>query len=179
MAKATKASKSADAPKKVKKIEIKFDPPAIRKSLLKHYDENHRHLPWRRTEHSLRGPCSDDEKFIEPKGFDFGYGVWISEVMLQQTRVSVVDDYWRRWVARWPNAGALAQATPDEVNRQWAGLGYYRRAQNLLKGGIFVTENFGGLMPATTEELLKIPGVGPLKKNSRNFRENHEMREKN
>eukprot|EP01033_Poteriospumella_lacustris_P001378 gene1378-1004_t len=81
--------------------------------------------------------------------------------MLQQTRVDTVINYWNKWMEKFPTVTDLAHATPDEVNQLWAGLGYYRRAQNLLKGAKYVVDKYDGLMPGTTEELLTIPGIGP------------------
>lgn len=89
------------------------------------------------------------------------YGTWVSEIMLQQTRVETVIAYWHRWMDRFPTLNHLAAASPEEVNSCWAGLGYYRRAQNLLKGAKHVIEKYGGKIPETVAELLTIPGVGP------------------
>ena len=91
----------------------------------------------------------------------YAYGVLVSEIMSQQTQIERVAEYWTRWVARWPNAAALASATQEEVNEEWAGLGYYRRAGFLLKGAKYVSEELGGRYPRSSTELLKIPGVGP------------------
>ncbi len=81
--------------------------------------------------------------------------------MLQQTRVETVIEYWNRWMAKFPTVEALAAASPDEVNQLWAGLGYYRRAQQLLKGAQVVMAEFGGVVPSSVEALLRIPGIGP------------------
>jgi A/G-specific adenine glycosylase len=81
--------------------------------------------------------------------------------MLQQTRVETVVSYWNRWMTEFPSLETLAAASPDDVNQLWAGLGYYRRGQNLLKGAKFVVENYDGEMPQTREKLLGIPGIGP------------------
>lgn len=89
------------------------------------------------------------------------YGTWVSEVMLQQTRVETVIAYWHKWMERFPSIAQLAAATPDEVNTYWAGLGYYRRAQNLLKGAHVVMEKFEGVIPQNVSELRTIPGIGP------------------
>jgi A/G-specific adenine glycosylase len=89
------------------------------------------------------------------------YGVWVSEIMLQQTRVETVIAYWQRWMARFPTIESLAKATVDEVNSMWAGLGYYRRARFLLEGAKAVMEKQQGVMPSTVEGLLSIPGIGP------------------
>ncbi len=94
-------------------------------------------MPWRRTK--------------DP------YAIWVSEIMLQQTQVSVVIPYWERWMARFPSIGTLAQASEQDVLELWQGLGYYRRAKMLLAGAKAVVDQ--GL-PATAEEWLRVPGVG-------------------
>ena len=88
------------------------------------------------------------------------YGVWVSEVMLQQTRMEVVLGYYQRFMARFPNVASLAAATFDEVTSAWSGLGYYRRARMLRDGAIDVMTRFGGVIPATVEELMTIAGIG-------------------
>lgn len=72
------------------------------------------------------------------------YGVWVSEVMAQQTRIDVVRQYWTRWMARFPTVDALSKASIDEVNAMWAGLGYYRRAKLLHQGAKTVMEKYDG-----------------------------------
>jgi A/G-specific adenine glycosylase len=89
------------------------------------------------------------------------YGIWVSEMMLQQTRVETVIEYWTRWMVRFPTVRELARATVDEVNSMWAGLGYYRRARFLLHGAQTIVEKHGGVMPNTVDGLLSIPGIGP------------------
>lgn len=81
--------------------------------------------------------------------------------MLQQTRVETVIPYWLRWMKEFPNVETLAKATPDDVNKLWAGLGYYRRAQMLLKGAKWVVEENKGMIPKDVDDLLQIPGIGP------------------
>ena len=88
------------------------------------------------------------------------YRVWVSEVMLQQTRMEVVLPYFERFLERFPDVASLANATDDQVMAAWSGLGYYRRAKMLRDGARAVTERFGGLIPSTVEELLTIPGIG-------------------
>ena len=88
------------------------------------------------------------------------YRVWVSEVMLQQTRMEVVLPYFERFLARFPDLQSLARATDDEVMAAWSGLGYYRRAKMLRAGAADVVARFGGLIPSTVEELLTIPGIG-------------------
>ncbi|KEP66025.1 UNVERIFIED_CONTAM: helix-hairpin-helix motif domain-containing protein [Hammondia hammondi] len=89
------------------------------------------------------------------------YGVWVSEVMLQQTQVCTVIDYWQRWMSRWPTVGDLVKASEEEVSQMWSGLGYYRRARQLLKGAQTVVQEFDGELPGDVEKLLSIPGIGP------------------
>lgn len=92
-------------------------------------------------------------------GYD-PYRVWVSEVMLQQTRMEVVLSYYERFLARFPTLAHLAAATDDDVTAAWSGLGYYRRARMLRDGAAAVMERFGGVIPSTVEELLTIPGIG-------------------
>jgi A/G-specific adenine glycosylase len=86
--------------------------------------------------------------------------IWVSEVMLQQTRIEVVVPYFRRFVDRFPRLEDLAAADLDEVVRLWSGLGYYRRARMLLEGARYVVRNHDGRIPDRVEELRKIPGIG-------------------
>jgi A/G-specific adenine glycosylase len=122
---------------------------AISKCLIQWYDENHRVLPWR----SNQGGEEGDEQ-------SRAYAVWVSEVMLQQTRVATVVSYYDRWMGRWPTLHHLAQASQEEVNDIWAGLGYYRRARYLLEGAKEIVEKQGGVFPHTRENLKKVPGIG-------------------
>ncbi len=102
------------------------------------YDRNKRALPWRNT--------SDP------------YAIWISEIMLQQTRVAAVIPYYERFLARFPDAGALAAATEEEVLTLWSGLGYYSRARNLQKAARQIVER--GSFPRTHQEIRELAGVG-------------------
>jgi len=113
----------------------------IRVELLAFFDERARPLPWRRT--------------------DDPYAIWVSEIMLQQTRVETVIPYWERWMDRFPDIDALASAEESVVLKAWEGLGYYSRARNLRKGAAVVRERFGGDVPATVDELREVPGIGP------------------
>src|SRR3954452_17369799 len=88
------------------------------------------------------------------------YGVWVSEVMLQQTRMEVVLGYYERFMTRFPDVAALAAATFDEVTSVWSGLGYYRRARMLRDGAVDVMTRFGGVIPATVEQSMTIAGIG-------------------
>lgn len=122
--------------------------PLVSSLLLDWYDAHARVMPWR------VGPA-DRAAGVRPDP----YGVWLSEVMLQQTTVAAVRAYHRRFIARWPDVGALAAAGDAEVMGEWAGLGYYARARNLLKCARAVAEL--GAFPTTRERLLALPGIGP------------------
>ena len=88
------------------------------------------------------------------------YGVWVSEIMLQQTQVNTVIPYYGRFMDRFPSIEALAQASQDEVLHQWTGLGYYARARNLHKAARIVMADFNGELPASPDELNALPGIG-------------------
>ena len=88
------------------------------------------------------------------------YHIWISEVMLQQTKVETVIDYYIRWMHSFPTLTALSKATLDEVNACWAGLGYYKRAKFLHEASKEIIERFGGKIPETIKELKSIKGIG-------------------
>lgn len=88
------------------------------------------------------------------------YQIWISEVMLQQTQVSVVIPYFERWMEKFPTLQALASAPLQAVLKEWEGLGYYSRVRNLHEGAQYVVQKFGGELPRTAEELGEIKGVG-------------------
>jgi A/G-specific adenine glycosylase len=89
------------------------------------------------------------------------YHVWLSEVMLQQTTVAAVKDYFARFTTRWPTVADLAAAVDGDVMAEWAGLGYYARARNLLACARAVVRGTGGRFPDTVEGLLALPGIGP------------------
>ncbi|MCA1798262.1 MAG: A/G-specific adenine glycosylase [Xanthomonadaceae bacterium] len=89
------------------------------------------------------------------------YRVWVSEIMLQQTQVATVIPYYQRFIARFPDVGALADAHDDEVMRLWAGLGYYARARNMLRAARSVRDDHGGSFPETLDAVSALPGVGP------------------
>ena len=118
--------------------------------LLHWYDRNARSMPW-------RIPPEDRKAGIRPDP----YRVWLSEVMLQQTTVAAVRDYFRRFIDRWPTVADLAAAPDAEVMGEWAGLGYYARARNLLACVRAVMRDHGGVFPASVQELLTLPGIGP------------------
>lgn len=88
------------------------------------------------------------------------YHVWVSEVMLQQTRMEVVLRYYAAFLERFPDLASLASASDDEVTSRWSGLGYYRRARMLRAGAVDVIERFAGTIPETAEELASITGIG-------------------
>lgn len=108
--------------------------------LLAWYDENQRDLPWRKT--------SDP------------WAIWVSEVMLQQTRVEVVRQVYPAFMKRFPNPESLTRATDDELLTAWKGLGYYRRARRLRDGAASVMERHGGEVPASVEALGDLEGIG-------------------
>ncbi len=122
----------------------------IKAALMDWYDHHARDLPWR----------------VGPRGIADGvrpdpYAVWLSEVMLQQTTVAAVRDYFHRFTARWPRVGDLAAAADADVMAEWAGLGYYARARNLLKCARVVASDLGGRFPDTEDGLQALPGIGP------------------
>lgn len=88
------------------------------------------------------------------------YRVWVSEIMLQQTRVEAVKPYFERFTAALPNVAALAECPEDKLLKLWEGLGYYNRVRNLQKAAIQVMTAYGGVIPAEYEELLKLKGIG-------------------
>lgn len=109
-------------------------------ALLAWYEANRRDLPWRRT--------------ADP------YCIWVSEIMLQQTRVEAVIPYYQRFLARFPTALALADALEEDVLKLWQGLGYYSRARNLHRGAQYIRDALGGSLPGTFQAWLQVPGVG-------------------
>lgn len=118
--------------------------------LLAWYDRHARVMPWRVSPQDRAAGVRPDP-----------YRVWLSEVMLQQTTVAAVRDYFHRFTARWPTVAALAAAEDAQVMGEWAGLGYYARARNLLKCARAVVADHGGRFPDTREGLLTLPGIGP------------------
>ena len=89
------------------------------------------------------------------------YAVWVSEIMLQQTQVSVVKEYYSRWMARFPTVAALAQAPFEEVIKLWEGLGYYSRVRHLHEAARFLLEKYDGNLPSRKEDLFLVKGLGP------------------
>ncbi|HMB72518.1 MAG TPA: A/G-specific adenine glycosylase, partial [Gammaproteobacteria bacterium] len=88
------------------------------------------------------------------------WSVWVSEIMLQQTQVVTVVRYFERFVARFPNVTALADAPRDDVLAHWSGLGYYTRARNLHKAAVIVRDQHAGRVPTDLDALMALPGVG-------------------
>lgn len=105
------------------------------------YDNNKRDLPWRET--------SDP------------YKIWVSEIILQQTRVAQGTSYYLRFIKTFPNIKILAQAGENEVLKLWQGLGYYSRARNLHSSAKFIMKNLNGKFPENYEDILKLKGIGP------------------
>ncbi|MEP1613042.1 MAG: A/G-specific adenine glycosylase [Roseobacter sp.] len=126
------------------------DPEQLNLGLLDWYDTHARRMPW-------RVPPELRKSGIEPDP----YRVWLSEVMLQQTTVTTVKGYFERFTQRWPTVHELAAAQDADVMGEWAGLGYYARARNLLKCARKVVDEHGGQFPPHHEKLLKLPGIGP------------------
>jgi A/G-specific adenine glycosylase len=120
------------------------------RDLLRWYGKAARDLPWR--SHQGRAPSP--------------YHTWLSEIMLQQTTVATVIPYYLKFIQKWPAVQALAAAHEDDVLQEWAGLGYYSRARNLLKCARMVVSDFGGEFPEDIVELKKLPGVGDYTANA-------------
>lgn len=113
----------------------------LSRQLLAWYDQNRRQLPWR-----------DDPS---------PYHVWLSEIMLQQTRVSAVREYYTRFLSALPTIESLAKADEDLYLKLWEGLGYYSRVRNLHKAAVEIMMDYEGQMPGTSKELQKLSGIGP------------------
>jgi A/G-specific adenine glycosylase len=138
-----KRQRTRDATRRKRTPRLRLDAAqlaAFRRGLLAWYRRHGRDLPWRKT----RDP----------------YEILVSEVMLQQTQVKRVLDYYPRFLARYPTAEELAAASESAVREAWDGLGYYRRARNLQRAAREVAERHGGRFPATPEELVRLPGIG-------------------
>jgi A/G-specific adenine glycosylase len=112
----------------------------LRRRLIEWYERNRRDLPWRNS--------------------NYPYAIWVSEIMLQQTRVAVVVERYQAFMARFPSLLSLALAPEQEVLAQWSGLGYYRRARMLHKAARYVADHYQGNLPETSEELRALPGIG-------------------
>ncbi len=114
---------------------------SFREKLLGWYDSNKRDLPWRRTQ--------------DP------YKIWISEIMLQQTRVDTVIPYYERFLDWFPTIADLAQAPEEKLLKAWGGLGYYSRVRNMQKAAQQIMEDHGGIFPSSYDEISKLKGIGP------------------
>lgn len=113
---------------------------AIRRKLMSWFDRRERDLPWLHN----RIP----------------YRIWVSEIMLQQTQLATVANYYRRFIKRFPTVRKLAAADLDDVLKQWEGLGYYRRARQMHKAAGLIVEKFHGRFPTNFEDVLSLPGIG-------------------
>ena len=109
-------------------------------TILNWYDSGHRDLPWRHTKDAYR--------------------IWVSEIMLQQTRAETVVSYYDRFLQRYPDVQALAAAPQEELLKQWEGLGYYSRARSLQKAAQLIVQEHGGSLPADVQKLRSLPGIG-------------------
>jgi A/G-specific adenine glycosylase len=118
--------------------------------LLGWYRVHGRDLPWR--SHAGRAPSP--------------YHTWLSEIMLQQTGVITVIPYYERFTTKWPSVQKLAAANEDDVLKEWAGLGYYSRARNLLKCAGIIAKDYNGIFPDDVTELKKLPGIGDYTANA-------------
>lgn len=117
------------------------DTRAMQKALQDWFCQHQRPLPWRQ---------------------DYSpYAVWISEIMLQQTQMERGVSYFERWMRRFPHVAAVAEASEEDILRQWEGLGYYSRARNLHKAARIIVERHGGIFPADPAAIRALPGVGP------------------
>ena len=114
--------------------------PKIRRILADWYELNKRELPWRQTK--------------DP------YKIWISEIILQQTRVNQGFDYYIRFIERFPDIKSLAESNEQEVLKYWQGLGYYSRARNLHKAAKIIQNNFNGTFPNNYKDIISLPGIG-------------------
>jgi len=112
----------------------------LQRYILDWFAQNARDLPWRKT--------------YDP------YHVWISEIMLQQTQMDRVIDYFNRWIARFPDIASITRASQEEILKLWEGLGYYTRARNIIQSAEILLEEFKGQIPADHEAILKLPGIG-------------------
>lgn len=152
-----------------------FHAAEVRKELLRWYDANRRRLPWRGDAPPYNGSTAGINTARAPihvttvptsnlpattlRSVD-PYAVWVSEIMLQQTRVEAVIPYWLAWMEAFPTVESLAAASEDEVNARWAGLGFYRRARMLHEGSRQVVNEFDGKLPTSVEGLMRLKGVG-------------------
>ena len=118
-------------------------------NLLSWYSENKRKLPWR-----------------IKKNVKNSYYVWVSEIMLQQTNVSTVINYYKKFISNWPTIYSLSKAKLDTILFIWQGLGYYNRAANLHKTAKIICSKYNGKIPSTYETLIQLPGIGEYTANA-------------
>jgi A/G-specific adenine glycosylase len=123
----------------------------FRKTILDFYAERGRSFPW-------RAITADSGRQKKP---DPGWGVLVSEFMLQQTQTGRVIPYWERWMKKWPHPKDLAASSLETVLQEWSGLGYNRRAKKLQECAAVIVKQYGGRIPAVPEELITLPGIGP------------------
>ncbi len=116
----------------------------INVKILAYYENNKRDLPWRTKQDNNQNP----------------YLTLVSEIMLQQTQVNTVLDYYEKFIKKWPNLNSLAKADIEDVLTMWSGLGYYSRAKNLLKAAQIISEKHNGIIPNKFEDLIRLPGIG-------------------
>jgi A/G-specific adenine glycosylase len=138
--KAPKPSAKKSAKKRAAKTKLPFDVAEFRALLHGWYRKHARRLPWR--------------------GVDDPYATWLSEIMLQQTRVATVIERYKEFLLRFPTLQDLADAPEDDVLALWSGLGYYRRARMLHRAAQFVVRELGGVLPGNAVQLRSLPGVG-------------------
>ncbi len=119
---------------------MKYDWTKIKQPLLDWYAASHRQLPWRQTK--------------DP------YRIWISEIMLQQTRVEAVIDYYNRFLVECPDVTRLSRLSDERLLKLWEGLGYYNRARNLKKSAACIIEKYHGIFPTEYDKVLELPGIG-------------------
>ena len=148
---------------------------SISKPLLQWFDQHGRHsLPWQAShsspwggqanystgdlqQSSGRSPQGGQAPHSSPANI---YHVWLSEIMLQQTQVSTVIDYFNNFIHHFPSLAILADASEDNVLAQWAGLGYYARARNLHKSAKIIMQDYQGVFPDNIEQVVALPGIG-------------------
>jgi A/G-specific adenine glycosylase len=128
------------APGKLQSKNPKFKIESLVSELLGWFGQNARDLPWRRT--------------TDP------YAIWVSEIMLQQTQVKTVLDYWERWMRALPTVNALARSRPATIHKLWEGLGYYTRVRNMQKAAREIVAKHGGKFPRDYDAILELPGIG-------------------
>lgn len=129
---------------------IQLDFHTVARLLVAWHQEYRRDLPWRKDAGGQNAPAGQRDP----------YAVWVSEIMLQQTRAEVVAAYYERWMQRFPTVSSLASADLQEVLKRWEGLGYYARARNLHSAAQTIMQRHGGAFPKARDELLALPGIG-------------------